>query len=50
MEKSFISLFMMTPVSGTMSWEPKRRLTVVVREMAIPVESAVTTWDVPGLG
>ena len=41
MEKSFISLFMMMPVSGTMSWEPKRRLMVVVREMANP--SASTT-------
>lgn len=32
MLKSFISLFMMTPVSGTMSLLPKSRLTVVVRE------------------
>lgn len=48
-EKSFISLFIMTPVSGTRRWEPKRRLMVVVRLMAIPEASAVTTWDVPGL-
>ena len=49
MEKSFISLFMMTPVSGTTSWLPKSRLTVVVREMAMPEASAVTTWEVPCL-
>ena len=36
-EKSFISLFMITPVAGTMSWEPKRVLMVLVREMARPV-------------
>lgn len=40
---------MMTPVSGTMSREPNRRLMVVVKLMAIPDASAVTTWDVPGL-
>lgn len=40
---------MMTPVSGTMSWEPKRRFMVVVREMAMPLLSAVTMWDVPGV-
>lgn len=45
----FISLFMMTPVSGTMSCEPNRRFTVVVREMAMPDASAVTTCEVPGL-
>ena len=49
MEKSFISLFMMTPVSGTTSWLPKSRLTVVVSEMAIPEASAVTMWEVPCL-
>lgn len=49
MEKSFISLFMMTPVSGTQSCEPKSRFIVVVREMDMPVASAVTTWDVPWL-
>jgi len=36
-EKSLISLFMITPVAGTMSWEPKRVLMVLVREMARPV-------------
>lgn len=40
-EKSFISLFMITPVAGTMSWEPKRVLMVLVSEMARPVWSAV---------
>jgi hypothetical protein len=40
-EKSFISLFIITPVAGTMSWEPKRVLMVLVREMARPVWSAV---------
>src|SRR4051812_33362882 len=49
MLKSFISLFMITPVSGTMTVEPKRRLIVVVREIAMPDLSAVTTWDVPGV-
>jgi len=43
MEKSFISLFMMMPVSGIMSWEPKWRLTVLVRVTAMPVASAATT-------
>ena len=43
MEKSFISLFIITPVSGTMRCEPKSRFTVVVSEMAIPEASAVTT-------
>lgn len=38
----FISLFMIIPVSGTMSWEPKRRFTVVVSVMAIPEASTVT--------
>lgn len=48
MEKSFISLFNMTPVSGTMTREPKRVLMVVVRLIAMPLASATTTWDVPG--
>lgn len=41
-EKSFISLFMITPVSGTINCEPKRRLMVVVKLMAMPEASAVT--------
>ena len=41
MEKSFISLFMITPVAGTMSWEPKRRLMVLVMLIAMPEASAV---------
>ena len=49
MEKSFISLFMMTPVSGTMTREPKRRLMVVVSETAMPLASLVTTAEVPGV-
>ena len=44
-----ISLFMMTPVSGTIILEPKKRLIVVVKEVAMPEESAVTTWEVPWL-
>ena len=48
-EKSFISLFMMIPVSGTISWEPKKVLTVVVIEMAIASLSVVTICAVPGL-
>lgn len=49
MEKSFISSFMITPVSGTMSLLPKRRFTVVVRLMARPARSVETMWEVPGL-
>jgi hypothetical protein len=49
MEKSFISLFMITPVSGTMRRLPKIRLMVVVREMDMPEWSAVTMCDVPSL-
>jgi hypothetical protein len=48
MEKSFISLFMMTPVSGTMTRLPKRVLIVVVREMAMPDLSVTTMCEVPG--
>ena len=44
-----ISLFMMTPVSGTIILEPKKRLIVVVKEVAMPEESAVTMWEVPWL-
>ena len=32
-----------------MRLEPKRRFIVVVREIAMPEESAVTMWDVPGV-
>ena len=42
-----ISLFMTMPVSGIITLEPKKRLIVVVKDVAIPEESAVTTWDVP---
>lgn len=46
-EEPFISLFMITPVSGTMMWEPKKRLIVVVIERAMPEESAATMCEVP---
>ena len=36
MEKSFISLFIMMPVSGTIICDPQKPLTVVVRVMAMP--------------
>src|ERR1700760_1546714 len=49
MLKSFISLFMMTPVSGTITFDPKRRLIVVVRDIAIPLRSLTTTAEVPGV-
>ena len=49
MLKSFISLFMMTPVLGTMTCEPKSVFTVVVSEITMPEESATVTWDVPWL-
>jgi hypothetical protein len=42
-EKSFISLFITTPVEGTMTCEPKSVLTVLVREMAMPEASATVT-------
>jgi hypothetical protein len=45
----FISLFMMIPVSGIMTWLPKMRLIVLVIEMARPPLSIETMWDVPGL-
>ncbi|KAL8875574.1 MAG: hypothetical protein Q9198_006086, partial [Flavoplaca austrocitrina] len=48
-EKSFISLFIITPVDSTINWEPNNKLIVVVRVIAMPEASAVTTWDVPGL-
>jgi hypothetical protein len=48
-EKSSISLFMMSPVSGIISCDPNTRLRVLVRDTAIPDASAVETWDVPGL-
>ena len=47
MEKSFIWLFRMTPVAGSMTREPKKIFTVEVREKARPEASAVTIWDVP---
>ena len=40
---------MMMPLSGTMTCEPKKRLTVVVREMASPDLSTAEIWDVPWL-
>ena len=46
-EKSFISLFIMTPVAGTMSWEPNRRLMVLVMLIASPLASAAATCEVP---
>lgn len=42
MEKSFISLFIMRPVSGTITPEPKLRFIVLVRDIASPLASAVT--------
>ncbi len=44
-----ISLFMIMPVSGTTSLLPKRRLIVVMAEIARPEWSIVTRCDVPGL-
>ena len=49
MEKSFISLFMMTPVSGIIKCEPNRRLIVVVKDIASPELSAALICDVPGV-
>ena len=46
-EKSFISLFMMTPVAGTISWEPNRRLMVLVTLIASPLASAAAKCEVP---
>ena len=40
---------MMRPVSGTIRREPNPKLMVLVREMVMPNESAVTTWEVPGV-
>ena len=48
-EKSAISSFMMIPVSGTMSWDPNRRLTVVVKAIAKPSASEARIPDVPCL-
>lgn len=45
-----ISLFMMIPVSGTITLLPKSRLIVVISEMARPVWSTAAMCDVPGLG
>jgi hypothetical protein len=39
-EKSFISLFIMTPVSGTTTRKPKRVLMVIVKMIAIPLTSS----------
>lgn len=47
--KSSISLFRMTPVSGTINRDPKIVLMVVVSEMLSPDSSAVTMCDVPGV-
>jgi hypothetical protein len=44
-----ISLFIMMPVSGTMTLLPKRRLIVVMAEMARPEWSIVAMCEVPGL-
>ena len=49
MEKSFISLFMIKPVSGTIILEPNQRLMVLVSDMVMPDPSAVTTSEVPGV-
>ena len=48
-EKSFISLFIIIPVSGTMTCEPNKRFIDVVIEMARPEESAATMCEVPGV-
>ena len=45
--KSFISLFMITPVSGSISCVPKRILAVVVRSIAMLSPSVVSIWAVP---
>lgn len=41
---------MTMPVSGTMTFDPKRVFTVVVVEIARPVWSATEMCEVPGLG
>lgn len=46
-EKSFISSLRITPVSGTMTVDPKSRLIVVVKEIAMPDASAATISLVP---
>jgi hypothetical protein len=48
-EKSFMSLFMITPVSGTMICEPSQVLMDLVRDRASPDVSAVTMCEVPGV-
>jgi len=43
-EKSSISLFRMTPVTGSRTWLPKMKLTVEVMDTAIPVLSSTEVW------
>jgi len=43
-EKSSISSFRMTPVSGSITWEPNGRLIVVVTDAAMPLESTIDVW------
>ena len=45
----FIPSFMITPVSGTITCDPKRRFTVVVKLIANPLASAVAISEVPGV-
>lgn len=45
----FISLFIITPVSGTISCDPNSRFIVDVNDIAMPEASAVTICDVPGV-
>ena len=49
MLKSFISLFITMPVSGTMTPDPTFVFTVLVMEMAKPLSSIATACEVPGL-
>ena len=49
MALTFISLFIITPVSGTISCDPNSRFIVVVNDIAMPEASAVTICDVPGV-
>jgi hypothetical protein len=46
-EKSSISSFKMTPVSGSMTCDPKTRFMEEVMETAIPFESIMELWEVP---
>ena len=46
---TFISSFIITPVSGTINCDPNSRFIVVVNDIAMPDASAATICDVPGV-